>query len=205
MIDPWRFARCFLLAILAVFWDGFGSSAPTAAVVVGTLPSFTVATSLAPKYGYDVMERSASTLNLTHRGVELLIASDPGVAGVRRDDAPGRVTTSQELMATKPGTAADDPASWGGEFVDDALRSPATRPDFGNISSKIQKQMQTRGWTQSSIDEAVLGGNKFPAVNKLGGANSPATRYVHPKTGQSVVIDNTTGEIIQVGGPGFKY
>lgn len=32
-----------------------------------------------------------------------------------------------------------------------------------------------------------------------------ATRYVHPITGQSVVIDEVTREIIHVGGPGFKY
>ena len=101
--------------------------------------------------------------------------------------------------------AAGGVANWGGEFVDDAVRAPATRPDFANISAKIERQMQTRGWTPDLIDEAVTSGNKFPAVNKLGGANTPATRYVSPTTGQSVVIDNSTGEIIQVGGPGFKY
>ena len=92
-----------------------------------------------------------------------------------------------------------------GGAVDDAVRAPTTRPDFANISAKIERQMQTRGWTPDLIAEAVTSGNKFPAVNKLGGANTPATRYVSPTTGQSVVIDNATGEIIQVGGPGFKY
>lgn len=37
------------------------------------------------------------------------------------------------------------------------------------------------------------------------GKNGPATRYVHPKTGKSVVVDNRTGEIFHVGGKGFKY
>jgi Colicin E5 ribonuclease domain len=94
--------------------------------------------------------------------------------------------------------------NYGGEFLDDALRSPVARPDLGNLSS-IQRQMGTRGWTPDLIDEAVQQGRAFPAVNKLGGANTPATRYVHPRTGQSVVIDNATGQVIQVGGPGFRY
>jgi len=38
-------------------------------------------------------------------------------------------------------------------------------------------------------------------VNK---ANS-ATRFVHPKTGQSVVIDDVSNEFAHVGGKGFKY
>jgi hypothetical protein len=28
---------------------------------------------------------------------------------------------------------------------------------------------------------------------------------INPETGQSVVIDNSTGEVIHVGGPGFQY
>ena len=35
--------------------------------------------------------------------------------------------------------------------------------------------------------------------------DNSATRYVHPETGRSVVIDNVTGEVIHVGGDGFKY
>jgi hypothetical protein len=120
-----------------------------------------------------------------------------------RDGASGTFTTP--LARSNATKTADDFANWGGEFVDDALRAPATRPDFANISAKIERQMQTRGWTTGLINEAVTSGNKFPAVNKLGGADTPATRYVSPTTGQSVVIDNATGEIIQVGGPGFKY
>ncbi len=117
--------------------------------------------------------------------------------------ATGKLTPNPNSTAAT--NMANDFANWGGEFLDDAIRAPATRPDFANISMKIERQMQTRGWTPDLIDEAVTGGNKFQAVNKLGGANAPATRYVSPTTGQSVVIDNATGEIIQVGGPGFKY
>lgn len=71
------------------------------------------------------------------------------------------------------------------------------------IPPKITRQMVPRGWTQQQIDEAMLTGNQIPAINRANG--NPATRYVHPGTGQSVVRDNVTGEIIHVGGPGFRY
>ncbi|MBX3329142.1 MAG: hypothetical protein KF722_01980 [Nitrospira sp.] len=71
------------------------------------------------------------------------------------------------------------------------------------ISPKIAKQMGPRGWTPKAIKEAVKSGRQVPAINKATG--NPATRYVNPTTGQSVVIDNVTREVIHVGGPGFKY
>jgi hypothetical protein len=71
------------------------------------------------------------------------------------------------------------------------------------VGSKITKQMGPRGWTPKGIEVAVKSGNQIKAINKATG--NPATRYVHPKTGQSVVVDNVTGEVIHVGGPGFKY
>jgi hypothetical protein len=67
----------------------------------------------------------------------------------------------------------------------------------------VQRQLGPRGWTTEAIDEAVQSGQQVRAVNKATG--NPATRYVHPKTGQSVVIDDVTGQVIHVGGPGFKY
>ena len=35
--------------------------------------------------------------------------------------------------------------------------------------------------------------------------SNSATRYVHPTTGKSVVVDDVTREVLHVGGPGFKY
>lgn len=64
--------------------------------------------------------------------------------------------------------------------------------------------MQKRGWTDDQIEEAISSGDKFPANNSYTPANG-ATRYVHPQTGRSVVIDNVTGDIIQVGGDGFAF
>jgi RHS repeat-associated protein len=71
------------------------------------------------------------------------------------------------------------------------------------ISPKIERQMARRGWTSQQVDEAVRSGKQVRAVNKATG--NPATRYVHPDTGQSVVIDDVTGEVVHVGGPGFSY
>ncbi len=68
---------------------------------------------------------------------------------------------------------------------------------------KLRRQMLARGWTAEAITEARSKGAAHPAVNReTGGA---ATRYVHPVTGRSVVIDDTSGEVIHVGGDGFIY
>lgn len=149
-------------------------------------------------HGSETRVRAIPTANVA--AVAHHSSETAGHVGCLRPPQPGLVSGS--CVATN---TVDDFTNLGGEFVDDAIRAPATRPDFANISVKIERQMQTRGWTTDLIDEAVTSGSKFPAVNKLGGANTPATRYVSPTTGQSVVIDNATGEIIQVGGPGFKY
>jgi hypothetical protein len=70
-------------------------------------------------------------------------------------------------------------------------------------SAKTLRRMARRGWTKELVEEAVRTGNKVAAGNKVSG--NPATRYIHPRTGQSVVVDNVTGEVIHVGGPGFRY
>jgi hypothetical protein len=64
--------------------------------------------------------------------------------------------------------------------------------------------MAARGWTPEQITEALANGQRFPAVNKVNQRNS-ATRYVHPATGRSVVVDDVTNEVIHVGGDGFLY
>jgi hypothetical protein len=67
-----------------------------------------------------------------------------------------------------------------------------------------QNKMQHRGWTPDQITEAIQKGLQFPAVNNVNTSNA-ATRYVHPTTGRSVVVDNVTKEVIHVGGDGFIY
>lgn len=77
---------------------------------------------------------------------------------------------------------------------------------FGSFksSTKWANQLAKRGWTEKQITEAITKGKKFSAVNNVNKANT-ATRYVHPTTGQSIVIDDVTKELLHVGGPGFKY
>jgi hypothetical protein len=86
-----------------------------------------------------------------------------------------------------------------------AHRRTATRLLSGRatITDKIAKQMGRRGWTKQQITEAMESGQQIRAINKATG--NPAIRHVHPETGQSVVVDMVTNEVIHVGGPGFKY
>ena len=70
-------------------------------------------------------------------------------------------------------------------------------------TENLLRQMAARGWTASQIEEARIHGARYDATNlETGGA---ATRYVHPDTGRSVVIDNVSEEVIHVGGDGFLY
>ncbi|MEE9433897.1 MAG: RHS repeat-associated core domain-containing protein [Sphingorhabdus sp.] len=74
----------------------------------------------------------------------------------------------------------------------------------GKTAGKWAGQMANRGWTRRQINVAVRRGRKVPAPNYSKPANG-ATRYIHPKTGRSVVIDNKTKEVLHVGGDGFRY
>lgn len=74
----------------------------------------------------------------------------------------------------------------------------------GKSNEKWRNQMKKRGWDEKQITEAIKNGKEFPAVNKAKPQNL-TKRYVHPKTGRSVVRDEVTKEIIQVGGDGFKF
>jgi len=74
----------------------------------------------------------------------------------------------------------------------------------GKSAGKWASQMETRGWTAKQITEAIESGEQHVAKNLVNEGNT-ATRYVHPTTGRSVVVDNETKEVIHVGGDGFKY
>jgi RHS repeat-associated protein len=79
-------------------------------------------------------------------------------------------------------------------------------PRMGSNHSPQQwaNDMAQRGWTPAQISEAIASGQQVPAVNNIRPGNG-ATRYIHPRTGRSVVVDNVTGEVIHVGGDGFLY
>jgi len=78
--------------------------------------------------------------------------------------------------------------------------------NYGDHKShtKWENQMNQRGWSEQQINEAIRFGDSHPAINKVN-PNNGATRYVHPTTGRSIVIDNTTGSLLQVGGDGFLW
>ncbi|MGE0030976.1 MAG: RHS repeat-associated core domain-containing protein [Steroidobacteraceae bacterium] len=73
----------------------------------------------------------------------------------------------------------------------------------GKSATKWADQMAKRGWNEKQIGEA-LNTTGIPARNAVN-PNNPATRHIHPETGQSIVIDNKTNEIIHVGGKNFDY
>jgi Colicin E5 ribonuclease domain len=70
---------------------------------------------------------------------------------------------------------------------------------FSN-EDKLRAQMARRGWTEEQIMEAL----RTPGIATRG-QRGAATRYVHPSTGRSVVVDDATGEVFHVGGDGFEY
>ena len=92
--------------------------------------------------------------------------------------------------------------------VDDAVKRGEEKWKFGSHKSqqKWENQMQKRGWTPKQVDEAIQNGKQYPAPNRVNPKN-PAIRYEHLETGRIVVRDETTKEIIQIGGSrkeGFK-
>ena len=103
-------------------------------------------------------------------------------------------------------------AAIGGLFNSDDM-PPAATPQAarnewslgGNhTAQQWSNKMEARGWTPEKIDDAIQNGKQYEAPNNINPANG-ATRYESPTTGQSVVIDNVTNEVIHVGGPGFRY
>lgn len=82
--------------------------------------------------------------------------------------------------------------------------TPSWRVGANHSAEQWRRKMQQRGWTADLIEEAIQHGPRCPAINRVNPANG-ATRYIHPSTGWSVVLDDTTGEVIHVGGDGFVY
>ena len=77
---------------------------------------------------------------------------------------------------------------------------------YGAFKSEAKwvSQFSKRGWTPALVTEAITNGKSFNAVNMINKTN-PAIRYIHPTTGQSIVKDKVTNELLHIGGPGFKY
>jgi hypothetical protein len=155
-----------------------GSGLTQLAKLVPTLPGATQASQLALVDGSLPMESVGAVQAVKIAKDGLTISLETG-AVLASSIATGAVTS---------GTGAPSVAGVG---------------DLPAIGPKIARQMGPRGWTPEKIREAISSGERIPATNKANG--NLAIRYVHPVTGQSVVVDTVTNEVIHVGGPGFKY
>jgi hypothetical protein len=89
------------------------------------------------------------------------------------------------------------------------VHNTCVEPDLKNLDSHALNSMAKRGWTPDDIMEAYRNGEQFPAEDLTSrlqdGPPSAATRFVHPDTGASVIINNSTGRVIHVGLPGYQY
>jgi hypothetical protein len=133
---------------------------------------------------------------------DLGLAPEGGVPG-----KPGLVKFNPNHSRTTGWfTSADDPYAQPIETPRRELIAEdngAKTPAGFKLNAKALRRMKGRGWTPEEIDEAVKSGNRIDAQNKANG--NPATRYVNPTTGKSVVIDNVTKSVIQVGGDNFDF
>jgi RHS repeat-associated protein len=80
---------------------------------------------------------------------------------------------------------------------------PSAPPDLAKLSPKIQKDMAARGWTQQDIQNVYQNGTTSSAIDRTA-CGQPATQYLDPATGKFIVVNNTTGNVIQVSGPRFQ-
>jgi len=108
-------------------------------------------------------------------------------------------------MASTIGVSyANKVSPWTGRALN--INTSKSNWNYGDHKSqtKWENQMNQRGWTEQQINEAILFGDSYSAPNNINQGHG-ATRYVHPTTGRSIVIDNVTRQIIHVGGDGFLY
>src|SRR5437764_5632025 len=91
---------------------------------------------------------------------------------------------------------------WETSMSRDVPGVPAWTLGKNHSTQQWQDRMQKRGWTPAQITEAIQSGQQLPAPNQVNPSHS-ATRFVHPTTGRSVVVDDVTREVIHVGGDGF--
>jgi hypothetical protein len=114
----------------------------------------------------------------------------------------GPVAPLEMMMAAYVGCMTSSSGNGSSGSGGEAAKLP--KPDIDNLDQHALNGMLKRGWTKEEIMEAFESGQAFPAVDLTAGG-APATRYVHPVTGKSVVINNATGKVIHVGGDGFLY
>lgn len=149
----------------------------------------------------DIVDRSDDGQRNLSRGVAASIANATNnvTNGNSGEDSSANSEEKQKDATAAAGTPDPDDK----DKRKKKLEKKDRKADKIKDQAKLERQMKKRGWTHEQVEEAVVLGKKFPAKNLQTGGS--ATRYVHPSTGRSVIIDNKTRGIIQVGGDGFKY
>jgi RHS repeat-associated protein len=152
----------------------------------------------------NLVEAAGDLLDLADEGLEA--ADQFGTATLNTGAPPAMGVGGIVIAGSKVGRVAVGILRW---FVKPLITAARSRRAVSacaaglQISEKIVRQMAKRGWTRRQVAEAIQNGRQVRAVNRATG--NAATRYVHPGTGQSVVLDDVTGDIIHVGGDGFLY
>lgn len=115
--------------------------------------------------------------------------------GEEAGEGAGEVVPANETAAL---------ASW--ENEGGSVTSFRPKPNVNNLDKHALKSLQKpdRLWTKEQILEAYEQGSATTAVDKTSNFSS-ATRYIHPETGKSVIVNNDTGRVVHVGGAGYRY
>ncbi len=145
-----------------------------------------------------------------------------GVIALNAPPPPGQLNSDQAQILSQAGAMGMAGVKWGAiEMGQQALgiglgrlaaagveavmagraaKAAEEAVDINNLSNKITRQM-TRGWTKQEILDTVREGDAYAVTNKATGG--PATEYVSRSTGKFVVIDNNTGQVLQVSKAGY--
>lgn len=149
------------------------------------------------------LERLEDALGIKYRPDQPRVPAGSPEGGQWTDEGGGggSSSTSKPSANARASAGTSQPRAYSASTPEPS--HPYSTSSGVSYGRKIHRQMSGRGWTPEHIDEAVKKGPRIDAINKATGG--PATRYVNPRTNQSVVIDNTTNRILQVGGPDFEF
>jgi RHS repeat-associated protein len=152
--------------------------------------------------GLEVFPNGVPVMDIDMSGGAVVVGATLALVAVEVAPLIPALLTEAAIVGSNPATQAAVTETLEGL----AGGPPRTACQLGGHKSVTTwaNQMRKRGWTMEMIDDAIRNGQKFRATNMVSPANT-ATRYVHPATGQSVVIDDITNEVLHVGGPGFHH
>jgi len=147
-------------------------------------------------------DANASPTSWYERNEDWIVPAAVGTAAVGVAIATGGAALPAEAAE---GTALFEEAESAAAATEGAATAEDTGWTLGDFKSDETwaNQMASRGWTPEQIDEVIENGEQFPAPNNVNPGN-PATRYMDLTTGRFVVMDNATGEILQISGDNFE-